>query len=44
MPAFLLKAGAGYGGAVTVRAALRMRITIAGVLKVKRLMFCCKGV
>ena len=37
IPAFLLKTGAGYNNAITVKTASQIRIIIAGVLKAKRL-------
>ena len=42
VPTFLLKAGTGviFNGTVTAGAASRIRIVIAGVLKVKRLILC----
>ena len=41
---FLLKPGAGYNNAAAVKAVLRIRIIIAGISGVKRLMFYRKKV
>ena len=44
MPAFLLKINVNYNNAITVKAASQVRITITGILKIKRLIFCRKKV
>ena len=44
VPAFLLKFNAGYNGIIAVKAASRVRIVIAGISGVKRLILCRKKV